>query len=61
MVMFDFNVKIGAASGEEARRKMKAALELVKRLSTDELEKLADVVSNQPGKVKIAKKFLGLK
>lgn len=51
---------ISAKSEKEADTKMKALTVLAAKLSDTELEKLAYVVQNEPGKTALAKRALGL-
>jgi hypothetical protein len=57
---YNYNVALEAETEAEAIQKMKAATSLIKHLSTRELTRLAEVVEKEPGKVKVAKSFLGL-
>lgn len=57
---FSYTVSLEADSEADAVQKMKAATSLMKNLSTRELARLAEVVEKEPGKVKLAKNFLGL-
>lgn len=49
-----------SGSANQAKRKAKAAARLVGKLPTDFIERLADVAENEPDKVALAKKFLGV-
>ena len=60
MNKFTFNIHITATDKTEAESKMKSLCALVSKLKANELEKLADVVLNQPAKMAIAKKAMGL-
>ncbi len=60
MKKYSYDMTIGAASQPEADRKIHALAILCRKLNTQELEKLADVVQHDPLKTKIAKKALGL-
>lgn len=57
---FTFKVKINASSDSEAQRKLKAGATLISKLSVKEIEKLADIVENDPVKTNLAKRALGM-
>ena len=57
---FSYKTSIPACSQAEADRKMKALMALASGLSASELSAFAQVVKNDPGKVKLAKDFLGI-
>lgn len=61
MPTYEFELKIQATSIEAATRKANAGAVLLENLSTEEIEKLAYVVRNEPEKLALARKFLGLK
>lgn len=55
-----FEISIEAASEQDAISKLKGATVLMQKLSATEIQKLADVVKNDPAKTAMAKKALGL-
>lgn len=57
---YTFEITIEAPSAQEAEAKVKAASVLMQKLKEKELTKLADVVKNDPIKIAIAKRALGL-
>jgi hypothetical protein len=61
MESYGFDLTVPANSLEEARRKADAGAVLISSLSAEELEKLADVVRNDPAKLALARKFLGVR
>lgn len=60
MNKFSFDISIEANSQEEALVKLKAASVLMQKLKPNEINRLAEVVKNDPIKTAIAKKALGL-
>ena len=60
MEKFSFTFSISAANKAEAESKMKSISIMASKLKANELEKMADVVLNQPTKMALAKKALGL-
>jgi hypothetical protein len=60
MSKFTFEITIEASTPQEAEAKLKAASVLMQKLKEKELTRLADVVKNDPVKIAIAKKALGL-
>lgn len=60
MEKFSFNITITANDHAEATSKMKSISVMASKLKANELEKMADVVLNQPTKMALAKKALGL-
>lgn len=60
MSEFTFKVKINASSDGEAQRKLKAGATLISKLNLKEIEKLADIVENDPVKTNLAKRALGM-
>lgn len=60
MKSYQYDIAISANSEAEADSKMKSLIVLAKKLSAKELEKLAQVVENDPIKTAFAKKALGL-
>lgn len=60
MKPFEFEISVKADSQQEAADKLHSAAVLMDKLSTRELKKLAEVVKNDPVKIAIAKKALGL-
>lgn len=59
MPNYDYDVKIEAATEEEADTKMKAALYLIKKLKANEIAKLAYVLEKEPIKTAMARQALG--
>lgn len=57
---YTFEITIEASVSQEAEAKLKAASILMQKLKEKELTKLAEVVKNDPVKIAIAKKALGL-
>ncbi len=57
MKPFQFEIKISAVNEKDAEAKLKAAIVLFNNLSTEELKKMAEVVSN-PVKLAIVKSKL---
>jgi len=55
-----YTIIIEAATEKEADTKMKALTVLASKLSPKELEKLADIIKNDPVKTALAKKALGV-
>ena len=60
MEKFSFSITITANDHAEANSKMKSISVMASKLKANELEKMADVVLNQPTKMALAKKALGL-
>ena len=60
MNKFNYTITISAKEKTEADTKMKALVALAGKLSHIELQKLADVVQNNPAQTALAKRFLGL-
>jgi hypothetical protein len=60
MNKFSYDITIEATSQEEALTKLKAASVLMQKLKPNEINRLAEVVKNDPVKTAIAKKALGL-
>jgi hypothetical protein len=60
MKTYKCTVLIEAASPAEVEMKMKALTILAAKLKANELDKLAEVVENNPVKTALAKKYLGL-
>jgi hypothetical protein len=60
MNKYSFDISIEANSQEEALAKLKAASVLMQKLKPNEINRLAEVVKNDPIKTAIAKKALGL-
>ena len=56
----NFEVEITAPSQAEAMEKLKAAMVFVKKFTTKELKRFAEVVENEPAKIALAKQALGL-
>jgi hypothetical protein len=60
MKKYKYEISIEAPSEKDADTKMSALITLASKLSAKELHKLADVVKNDPVKLSLAKKALGL-
>jgi hypothetical protein len=60
MAKYTYDISIEAPSEEESETKMKALTILASRLTAKELEKLAHIVKNDPVKLSLAKKALGV-
>ncbi len=60
MEKFTYELDITASNEKEAETKMKALIVLATKLNAKELDKLAQVVKNDPVKTAIAKRALGL-
>jgi hypothetical protein len=60
MNKYSFDISIEASSQDEALVKLKAASVLMQKLKPNEINRLAEVVKNDPLKTAIAKKALGL-
>jgi hypothetical protein len=55
-----YEIQIEAATEKDADTKMKALTVLASKLSARELDKLADIIKNDPVKTQLAKKALGV-
>ena len=60
MQKFNYDMAISANTEKEADTKMTALTILAKKLSAAELEKLGDIVANDPIKTSLAKRALGV-
>ena len=60
MKKFNYDLTIESATEAEADSKMSAIGTLLKKLTTKEFLKLADIVKNDPVKTALAKKALGV-
>lgn len=60
MTKFNYKIEIAAKTESEAIAKIKAVTVLVAKLNTKELEKLADIIKNDPVKTAMAKSALGV-
>lgn len=60
MKKYSYDLVISARTEQEADTKMNALSVLAAKLTDTELEKLAYVVENEPGKTALAKRALGL-
>ncbi len=61
MSKYVYTISIEASCEQEADKKIKALGVLASRLKAIELEKLAELVKNDPVKTALAKSYLGLK
>lgn len=60
MNKYTFNMTLSASSDKEAEDKMKSLCVLASRLNAKELNRLADIIQNDPVKTAMAKKALGV-
>lgn len=60
MPKFNYELEISASTEKEAETKMRALITLAAKLNEKELEKLADIIKNDPVKTALAKKALGV-
>ncbi|MGE0566958.1 MAG: hypothetical protein AB7O73_03335 [Bacteroidia bacterium] len=60
MAKFNYDISIEAPTEQESDTKMSALTVLASRLTAKELEKLAHIVKNDPVKLSLAKKALGV-
>lgn len=60
MKKYSYTIQIEADLEKDADTKMKALIVLASKLSAKELEKLADIIKNDPIKTAMAKKALGV-
>ena len=60
MEKFKYQIDIAAKSESEAITKMKALTVLASKLNAKELDKLADIIKNDPIKTAMAKNALGV-
>ena len=60
MKKYAYDINIEAATEKESDSKMKALTVLAKKLTATELEKLADIIQNDPQKTALAKQALGV-
>lgn len=60
MPKFSYELEIAANTEKEAETKMKALIVLASKLNEKELDKLADIIKNDPVKTALAKKALGV-
>ena len=60
MAKFKYEIHIEASSEKEADSKMKSVITMLSKLKTNELEKLAHIVKNDPVKLAMAKSALGV-
>lgn len=60
MKKYSYELAISASTEHEADTKMKALTILASKLTARELDKLGQVVENEPVKTEMAKKALGL-
>lgn len=60
MTKFNYDISIDASTEQDADTKMKAISVLASKLNSKELSKLADIVKNDPAKLAMAKKALGV-
>lgn len=60
MKKYSYELEIAASNEQEADTKMQALTVLASKLTAKELEKLAHVVKNEPLKLAMAKKALGV-
>ncbi len=60
MQKFNYKMEIAAKNESEAITKMKALTVLASKLNANELDKLADIIKNDPIKTAMAKSALGV-
>lgn len=60
MPKFNYKMEIAAKTESEAITKMKALIVLASKLNEKELDKLADIIKNDPIKTAMAKSALGV-
>jgi len=60
MKTYNYRLSIEAGTEGDADTKMKALTVLAKKLSAKELDKLADIIQNDPVKTAMAKSALGV-
>jgi hypothetical protein len=60
MKTYNYRISIDAQTENEADTKMSALTILASKLNDKELEKLADIIKNDPIKTAMAKKALGV-
>ena len=60
MAKYKYNLEISAQDEKEADKKINALAVLGQKLSAEELEKLAHIVKNEPGKLAMARAYLKL-
>lgn len=60
MKKYHYDISIEAKTETEADAKMSALTALAQKLTQIELTKLAHIVKNDPGKMALAKKYLGV-
>jgi hypothetical protein len=60
MSKYSYELQLSASSEKEADKKMSALTIIASKLSEKELEKLADIIKNDPIKTAFAKKALGI-
>ncbi|MBA2611311.1 MAG: hypothetical protein H0U95_05015 [Bacteroidetes bacterium] len=60
MAKFTYKIEISANSESEAITKMKSLTVLATKLTVKEIEKLADIIKNDPIKTAMAKSALGV-
>lgn len=60
MQKFTYKIEIAAKTESEAIIKMKALTVLAAKLNANELDKLADIIKNDPIKTAMAKSALGV-
>lgn len=60
MTRFEFKITLTEATKQEAEEKIKSVTVLIRHLSARELKTFASIVQNDPSKVMLAKKYLGI-
>jgi hypothetical protein len=58
MTKFNYDITISASNESEANSKMQSLTTLASKLSAKELEKMANIIKNDPVKTALAKKYL---
>lgn len=57
---YEYEIQVEAATENEADQKIKSLGVIAKKLTTQELVKLADIIQNDPIRTQLAKKALGV-
>jgi hypothetical protein len=60
MAVYNFDISVQAESDKEAVEKLRCATVFMKKFTTKELKRFAEVIEKEPAKIAFAKKALGL-
>lgn len=60
MNKYSFSITLTEKSEEDAAKKMKGLVALASKLTAKEVSAMADIVTNDPIKTALAKKYMGL-